>query len=237
MHKDIIFLMIAYLVHVSLGHAASGREICDHSSMNVIGETISECRDSAEKYSNSVEFGSCISQTHWMASWASLKSDCNHRVMNKTLDERLLRLKRSVLPQNKRYFISEMRMQAIFVKGVHRYCLESLSTCQGSMWIPVRAACPGEFYRVRDALGEMINNGELKLPDINKNFVHIENKIPSELFLFADHLCKMPFDVWKDRKPPSDCVKKVLSIFNLVPDICSEKETKKPVVRNYHFKC
>jgi hypothetical protein len=222
MKKTIDLFLIGFLIYSNLAYALVNEKTCDPSFMNVTGSTISECRESAAKYSNVHLYGDCIGVTAWMATWASLEAECNKIVMNKTLDKRLFSLKRSVLPKNKRYFISEMNLQALFLKGVRRYCQESYEKCQGTMWIPSKAACPGQFYSMRDDQGNMINRGQLKLPEADKKLEKIKNKIPTQLIQYADHLCNMPFDVWKDGKVPLDCVNRVLSSLNMHPDLCLE---------------
>jgi hypothetical protein len=222
MRKSFIFIFFLNSLQFWDCYAFSDGDNCDSSFMRVEGNTISECRESAASYSDDRIYKSCIGVTSWMATWASLESDCNKKVMNKTLDERLFSLKRSVLAKNKRYFTSEMSLQASFLEGVKRYCYESYSKCQGSMWIPSQAGCPSYFYEIRHNQGELINRGSLQLPEVDKNLEKIKSQIPLELFKYAFQICSMPFDVWKDGKAPPNCVDRVLSSFKMHPDLCLE---------------
>lgn len=222
MRKLFIFIFFLNSLQYLDCYAFSNGENCDSSFMKVEGNTISDCRESAAIFSDDRIYGNCIGVTSWMATWAYREAECNKRVMNKTLDERLFSLKRSVLPKNKSYFISEMSLQASFLKGVKRYCYESYSKCQGTMWIPPQAGCPSEFYEIRLTQGEMINRGRLQLPEVDKNLEKIKSQIPSELFNYAYQLCNMPFDVWQEGKAPPNCVDRVLSSLKMDPDLCLE---------------
>ncbi len=185
-----IFLVLGGAL--STKHCFAGPLSCEGPVIKVQGINIKECRESAARYN-----GKGCESTGAATQINAAEVSCVKRLMNKVLDERLLALKTKNPPQFRR----EMDLQKVFNAAVKEYC-DGYEKCQGSMFIPMSAACPLPAYTYRIGLALAINTHALEL-STTKN----KNVIPSVKFTdFASALCALPDDVWKEGKTPHDCV-------------------------------
>lgn len=212
----ILFVVMAGL---QLGMAKDPCEV----SIKVMGKTVESCAKNAQFFLEDQKFATCQS-TAWMTEVRQQESDCTKKVMNQSLDVRLLRLKKD--NKQKTQFQNEMEIQKHFLKGVEDLCLRQYESCQGSMWTSVGAGCATPFYRSRHREAELINHGQLELVDGTPAADTAGKLIEpgTELKDYAKKLCHLPSDVWKGQQAPVDCEKKTLKRFRVVvPSECAEE--------------
>jgi hypothetical protein len=164
------------------------------------GNTSYECEKLYKEYLDNPEN---YSQTA-MNMGAHQEQDCLRRVMNKSLDQRLLKLK----TENPERFQIEMELQKAFNMGVEKFTEEFFSICDGSacgMCLPGAA-----LYSYRTLQSDKINANSLNVPEAKQRETD-SILIKKSFSEFANGLCQMPKDVWQKRSITKNCNEAVLA--------------------------
>ena len=162
--------------------------------------TISECSKAFDDYNNNPEH---VSQAA-MNLGSSFLSECYRHVLDKTLDIRLLELKKTDPGQ----FKKEMSLQKYFNVGLKKFSDFYFSKCEGS--VCGSCAPANSLVSMRAEQAESLNQKSLTLAskDAPKAHVKLLKKYFSE---FAKGLCELPTDVWKSKPDASKCADLLLA--------------------------
>jgi|GEM_PF-1912457 len=131
--------------------------------------------------------------------------NCFKRAMNKTLDQRLLKLK----TENTKNFSLEMDLQKTFNASVGQYCgrwEDYYNKCQSTSSFTDLTECKIDFYTFREAQAAQMNSKSLSLPTEKNHSQAIEGFSD-----YAKKLCVLPEVGWKDQKAPDNCVDRLLA--------------------------
>lgn len=176
---------------------AQAQDICNEK-IQVKGSSIARCDQSSAKY-NTKKYNNC-STTSWFSDLSSSVLNCYTKVMNKEWDERLLTLKKT----NAEEFKKEMNLQKEFNLALKNFCQE-FEKCDGTVFTPVQAGCDSGLVRYRSEQIQKIKQNQLSLVEgkkVDKNGLKFKK--------FAEALCALPSDLWKDAQMPADCENKAL---------------------------
>lgn len=145
-------------------------------------------------------------------------AECWRRSMNSELDKRLLKLKSA----DKAQYDSEMQIQKSFNQAVAnvcgKNCGDSNEPTVGMRGIPYNN-CRVEAYKYRAEQAKLINKNELSIERTGYGISGGARAYNN----FADQLCKMPVNVWKDHKASVDCQQNVLKDitgYRFSEDVC-----------------
>jgi hypothetical protein len=162
--------------------------------------TLEGCRVYGKRVSDYYSKCSQEGMATWQKESDGAIGDCYKKVMEVELDKRLLPLKKS----NPEEFKKEMKLQAEFNNAIlDDFCISSDWSAIGGG----TAGCYADLTQYRSSQAAAINTHQLVLTGSSPQTKLVRQKA----LTFAQGLCQLPAEVWKEGKTPSNCVEKVLS--------------------------
>ena len=165
---------------------------------------IEDCKAEALKIESQCKEGSISTKAQKLKAYAI--NNCLTRIMNKSLDVRLMDLKKT----NSSQFKVEMNLQKYFNESIKESCLE-FNNCEGTMFAVTQLSCIANLLVWRTLQADLINQKKLDFEIVsNKNKINIKSK---NLTLFFSEMCKLPTEVFNNKIIPDDCEKKLNSLY------------------------
>jgi hypothetical protein len=138
-----------------------------------------------------------------MRDFKAVTNRCYEQFMIDEIDKRLITLKTS----NPDDLKSEKQTQAAFTKAVSEDC-NPYYRCQGTLNLIIGDSCYERFYKYRAK--QVLSINEMNLQMKNSTQKKISSLWSKSFKDFARGLCRLPKDVWKDKKAPDNCEAAVL---------------------------